>query len=82
MVAGSRTQCAADPSFGGDVVKERRMTTEELVAEATWLLECGVHPLMVAQMLNRKMPTMSRLMRRHGQVTLAQVFDRSYTVAA
>ena len=58
------------------------MTTEELVAEATWLLECNVHPLMVAQILNRKMQTMSRLMRRHGEVTLAQQFDRSYTVAA
>ena len=58
------------------------MTPEELVQEATWLLQCDVHPLMVAQILNRKMETMSRLMRRHGQVSLAQVFDRSYTVAA
>lgn len=58
------------------------MSGNELVAEATWLLEQGVHPLMVAQTLGRKMDALSRLFRRHGEVGLAQMFDRGYKVGA
>ena len=61
---------------------ERKMTGEELVQEAIWLFEGGVHPLMIAQMLNRKMSGMSKLCRTYNAIELAQAFNRAYTVAA
>lgn len=63
-------------------MKEPKMTGPEMIAEATWLLDAGVHPLMVAQVLGKKMPSLARLFNRYGDPSLALAFDRTYKVAA
>ncbi len=55
-----------------------RMTGAEILAEVDWLLEGGVHPAMVAQVLNREVGTLEMMARRHGRKDLALVFAREY----
>jgi hypothetical protein len=63
-------------------VTEPRMKGPEVIAETRWLLDAGVHPLMVAQVLGRSMPVMARMFLRYGEKGLAARFDRVYPVAA
>lgn len=53
-----------------------RMTGAELLEEVEWLLDGGVHPLMVAQMLGRTVSGIDRTARRLGNKRVSQVFTR------
>ncbi len=55
-----------------------RMTGAEILAEVDWLLEGGVHPAMVAQVVGRGLHSIDRLARRHGRDDIAQLFSREY----
>jgi hypothetical protein len=61
---------------------EKRMKGPEVIAETLWLLDAGVHPLMVAQVLGRSMRVLARMFHRYGETGLAARFDRAYKVAA
>lgn len=58
------------------------MKGPEVIAETLWLLDAGVHPLMVAQVLGRSMPVLARMFQRYGEKDLAARFDQVYKVAA
>lgn len=56
------------------VVKKRRLTGVELLAEVRWLLDGGVHPLMVCTVLGKSLDAVEITARRYGQADIARVF--------
>jgi hypothetical protein len=61
---------------------EKRMKGPEVVEEVLWLLDAGVHPLMVAQVLGRSMTSIQKLGRRYDVPVLRTRFAVLYKVAA
>lgn len=56
--------------------RERRMTTQELVAELEWLFEGNMHPELAAQQLRMRPSSLRRRLERAGYSELARRFDR------
>lgn len=54
---------------------EPRMIGAELLAEVDWLLDGGVHPLMVAEELKRTPSLLEVTARRHGRPDLVAIFS-------
>lgn len=50
------------------------MTGEEVVAEAAWLLDGGVHPLLVAEQLGKKPTALYQAARRAGRADVMSAF--------
>lgn len=51
-----------------------RMKGFELVEEIEWLLDGGVHPLMICTQLGRSAEALERVARTHGRPDLARKF--------
>lgn len=52
------------------------MTGVERLDEAEWLLDGGLHPIVVAQQLGAKLETLMRLAERHNRQGLASRLNR------
>lgn len=52
----------------------KRLTGVELLDEVQWLLEGGVHPLMICQMLGKKLDAIRATATRYGRVEIARLF--------
>lgn len=55
-----------------------RMTYEEVIAEVEWLLDAGIHPLLISDILGRSESALYKLCWRHGRNDLANLFGRQY----
>jgi ketol-acid reductoisomerase len=51
------------------------MTTGELLENAAWLIEQGVHPELAAQELGKKPRSLARLAHRHGMTDLGNSIE-------
>lgn len=56
------------------VVKQRRLTGAELLDEVEWLLEGGVHPLMICQMLGKNIDAIVATATRYDRVEIRRPF--------
>jgi hypothetical protein len=62
-------------------VKPTRMTGEEVLAEVEWLLDAGVHPLLIAQELHRTLSALEVMARRHGNDRIRTVYQKCVSEA-
>ena len=53
-----------------------RMKPAELLAEVEWLLDGGVHPLMVCQVMGRSAGSIEKAAYRHGRADIGSAFGR------
>lgn len=56
----------------------RRLTVYEIVEEVEWLLDGGMHPLMICKQMGRTLSGIDRAARRVGNERVARVFARHY----
>ena len=66
-----RFKAHGDPLAGGP--KQRRAT--DTFEEIEWFLAAGVHPALIATVLDQQPLSLSRLCRRHGHTDWASLFD-------
>ncbi|WP_353809095.1 hypothetical protein [Agromyces sp. SYSU T00194] len=63
-------------SFGAvDWAPQPRMTAAELLDEVEWLLDGGVHPLMICQQLGRSVSAVHQAARRAGRDRVVVAFN-------
>ena len=53
---------------------QRRLTGPELLTEVNWLLDGGVHPLLVVQTLGKSAMAIDRAARTYGDQRVARLF--------
>lgn len=56
-----------------------RLTAHEIVEEVEWLLDNGVHPLMICQQMGRSLSSVERAARRVNNRRIVAVFGKYYT---
>lgn len=57
----------------------RRLTAAEITEEVEWLLDNGVHPLMICQQMGRSLSSVERAARRVNNRRIVAVFGKYYT---
>lgn len=55
-----------------------RMSSDEVIAEVEWLLNFGMHPLLIADVLGRTESSLYKLCWRRGRNDLANMFGRKH----
>jgi hypothetical protein len=52
------------------------MSAVEVLDEVEWLLDGGVHPLMICQVMNRKANSIEKAAHRLGRMEVSRAFSR------
>ena len=63
--------------MNSDVQPATKMTTPEVLAEVSWLMEAELHPEHVAKQLGRTMASLEKLARTHGELDIAREFRKA-----